>query len=406
VTHDHEYEQSEDDRRAARTRVVLITALVLLVALLSGLLYFVSRVASPVGAPTATGQIPAGIEWIRSIYGYGASAEQQIRRPLDTAVGPDGRIWATDPDRARILCFNPDGSLATLIHTGPSSSDPKKIRRTQGIGVDESGNVYACDYGNQRVMMFGPEGGFVREWEVPFPLDVAARGGRVYVATTSDLRLYSAAGTEMAVWGRRGRGPEEFDVASAVDIGADGTVFIGDTQNRRLKAYDPSGNLLWIWPESRRTSPRTGVLPTATPDGMQLPTGIVVDGSGRLVVVDAFSFNLTVLSVSKRGAQVVARYGDMGAKDGFFAYPTGIAYDRSRDWFAVADTFNNRVQVLRLPGSTSNVLGTAIVRGTTGFGPLCAIPLALVLLAIAVAVVVGRARRRAPTSEDDERLQP
>src|SRR5580698_9716947 len=36
-------------------------------------------------------------------------------------------------------------------------------------------------------------------------------------------------------------------------------------------------------------------------------------------------------------------------------YPTGIAYDKTRDWFAVADTSNNRVQIIRLPGTGGGV---------------------------------------------------
>jgi hypothetical protein len=129
-----------------------------------------------------------------------------------------------------------------------------------------------------------------------------------------------------------------------------------------------------------------------------LPTSVALDGRGRLVVVDAFGFDLVVLRVSATAASVVARYGDFGEQDAFFNYPTGIAYDQDRDWFAVADTFNNRVQILRIPGSTDNAALAALRRSAPTSWTWCVLPLGLVFLAALLAFVSRRARARSGPS--------
>ena len=141
--------------------------------------------------------------------------------------------------------------------------------------------------------------------------------------------------------------------------------------------------------------------PGGTPEPaapFDLPQDIVFDGAGRLVVVDAFKFKLIV--VSPDDGAVLASYGESGERDGFFFYPTGIDYDPVRDWFAVADTRNDRVQIVRLPGSGGS--GVAAVRRLlTSPYRYCVPPILLALLALVVAVV-SRRRAKAQEWEDEE----
>jgi hypothetical protein len=83
--------------------------------------------------------------------------------------------------------------------------------------------------------------------------------------------------------------------------------------------------------------------------------------------------------------------GDYGVADGFFAYPTGIDYDETRDWFAVADTFNNRVQILRIPGSGGSPLAPIIGAFRT---PMCVFCIPFILLVVAAILAVMRRRRQ------------
>jgi hypothetical protein len=124
---------------------------------------------------------------------------------------------------------------------------------------------------------------------------------------------------------------------------------------------------------------------------MQLPSGLVWDNAGRIVMIDPFSFAMFV--VDPKDGTIVKQYGGYGAQDGQFSYPAAIGYDKARDWFAIADTGNNRVQIVRIPGSGSSLASRATASLS---GPLraCLFPLILILIALGVAIFLRQRRRR------------
>jgi sugar lactone lactonase YvrE len=391
VTHD----DVDADDRARRTRIALIAILIVLALLLAGLVAFVVAIVQPAGRPKGATELPSGLEWVKSIYGFGPNLADQLLAPTGTFVAPDGTIYGTDPQRARVLAFNPDGTFKTLLHTGPASGDPGRLHRPMTVGTDAAGDVYVCDYQNARIMVFSPAGRLLREWDVPAPTGVCVSGSRVYVTTVYGVATFSSDGKLLSTWGKRGRGPEQFDNPHGIAVGADGTVYVTDTLNARLKAYAQDGSLLWVWPADRAQAKPSGIRPGPDAGPLQVPTGAVIDGQGRLVIMDAFAFQILVFRVDRKGAKLVARYGDAGQTDGFFMYPSDIGYDPGRDWFVVADTSNNRLQIVRIPGSASNALLAGIRRALTDTPWLCWLPLLLLLLAGVLVAARSRARARA-----------
>jgi sugar lactone lactonase YvrE len=390
VSEDVDYDAA---RASGRLRVVLIGTLVLLLLLLLALGYFVAQVVVPSGAPRSAKDLPIGLEWVRSIYGFGPGEGEQFISPVDTAIAPDGSIWGTDPQRSRVLGFNPDGSFRSQLTAGAGKPGPGNLWQPEGMVADSAGDLYVVDRGSQKVMVFDPKGRLLREWEMPSPLEIVVAADRLYVSCTPGVAVVSTTGKLLSLWGSRGIGPEEFDTPHGVAVGSDGTVYVSDTNNLRVKAYAPDGTLLWVWPKNRTTASRAGVRPRADVSPLLLPTGMTMDGAGRLVVADAFSNDLVVLRVSKTGANLVGRYGANGSKDGYFSYPTGVSYDAARDWFSVADTGNDRLQVVRIPGSAAPGLDAILGRATSGLSPWCAIPVALIVAAMLFALFRDRARR-------------
>jgi hypothetical protein len=98
------------------------------------------------------------------------------------------------------------------------------------------------------------------------------------------------------------------------------------------------------------------------------------------VVVDAFKYAIIVLDGAT--GQKVAEYGDFGPEDGFFDNPSAIAYDPARDYFVVADTQNNRLQVVRLPGSSKSPVVAAVVRAADRPIWVLGLPVAFLLVAV------------------------
>lgn len=391
----------EDGRRVRRTRVILSAILVVLMLLLAALGYFVYRLVEPAGGPQSAVR-EDGLEWVRSIYGYGPTADEQFLGPTDAAFGPDGRIWGTDPKRARVLGFEPDGAFSTLIHQGPAAVGEGRIFSPEGVTVGENGHIYVADFGAEKISEYTADNEFVREFEVPLPSVVDQRGDIIAVGTVQGVALHDLDGAFITKWGTRGPGPDQFDVIHGIAIAEDGTIFVSDTQNQRVKAYTQQGKLLWMSgsgaERSGNEAPDADGADAAEQVALQLPAGITVDGAGRPVLVDPFEFAIIVLD-PETGAEI-ARYGAYGGSDGEFAYPTGIDYDPLRDWFVIADTANNRLQIVRIPGSGGGVL-EGIRRAATGPVWLCALPLVLLLVA---AVVLATSRRRAARAAEHESI--
>ena len=126
---------------------------------------------------------------------------------------------------------------------------------------------------------------------------------------------------------------------------------------------------------------------------------MTVDGSGRVLLVDPCVF--AIMAVDPATGELTETWGDFGATDGTFAYPTGIDYDAERDYFVVADTANNRLQILELPGSGGSALSGA-KRALDGPVWLCAIPLILLLIAIVLWISKRRRADDEVEVEDDE----
>ena len=194
--------------------------------------------------------------------------------------------------------------------------------------------------------------------------------------------------------------------AKAPGFNKAGDILISDQYNNRVSAYDRNGNRKWIIPtgnpaNSKAVKSSTVATESQLPANMQIPAGMTIDGADRLVIADPFGFDLVILSA--KDGRFVASYGAPGTVDGQFVYPSSVSYDPTHDWFAVADTQNGRVQIIRLPDSGGSGLAGAN-RILTGPLRACIIPLLLIILAIVAGIIYRvmkrrKSRRLAPVAE-------
>jgi sugar lactone lactonase YvrE len=373
-----EYEENR------RQRFVLAAILVLVFLLFAGVTTAVVVLTRGTGAPTAA-ELPKGVTWVRSIYGWGTAQNQMLQNPSDAAFAPDGSIWTISAARY-IIGFNADGSLRKLI-APPRGKALKQVHTLEGIYISPSGKIYVTDEGKNKVIEFDQNGNWVGEWGILYPIEITGAGdGKLAVTGSGGVAVVTTQPKLIAKWGNRGKTTTSFDLPHGIAVGKNGTVFVADTQNARVSAFTPQGKRLW---STGRTQGASGTVEGA----FQLPSGMAIDGAGNVQVVDAFKFSIFTLNPSN--GKIIAKYGEYGEQDGFFGYPTGLDYDAARDWFVVADTANNRLQVLQLP-NTGGTAGSAVARALIRPVWVFCLPLLLLLLAVIMMVV----RRRAKRGED------
>lgn len=382
----------------SRLRIVLIVIIVLLLAGMGALVFVFLRMLQPPGQPQA--QQSGGMQWVRSIYGFGPASDEQLLEPTSVAFAPNGDVYATDPQRSRIMRFSPSGAFRSLVHTGRGGIGQGQFVRPEAIDTDKAGELFVADPVANKVIVFDDRGKFVREWAVKRPTGITVRDDTVYAISNGTVEVFSRDGKSRGSIGRQGRGAGQLEAYQGV-TGDDAHVFVADALNQRVQAFDRKGEVVWVAPATAAAGVRAVVATSGTNPNMDearsksafdLPQDVVLDGAGRLVVVDAFKFQLVVLS--PKTGDVLATYGEEGPKDGDLFYPSGIDYDAARDWFAVADTRNNRIQILRLPGSGGSGAASARRLLTSPYRYI-AVPLALGLLALVVGLAsMLRPRRR------------
>ncbi len=376
-------------------RKVLIAIIVMLLLGMGVLGYVFVGMLQPAGSPTTQAGTDGGIEWVRSIYGFGPGKDQQLLDPTSAAIAPNGDIYVNDPQRYRVMRFASDGSFRALLTTGGDPGAAGKFYSPASLAVDADGNLYIADPPGGKIIVFNDQGVFQREWKTDRPYGVKVQGDLVYVMTNGLLSVFDRNGAPRGSFGRRGSARDQIDAGQGMAANAD-RIFIADSFNHRISAFTRQGEVVWVNPDVKPgIDPRSGKSATGATDPkapFDLPQDLVLDGTGRLVIVDAFKFQLVV--ADPKNGKVVARYGSSGSEDGLFFYPTGIAYDSARDWFAVVDTRNNRVQIVRIPG-TGGGTAAAARRFVTSPWRYCVFPLLLALLALVVAIVTRRRRARA-----------
>ena len=261
---------------------------------------------------------------------------------------------------------------------GPANQ--ARLNFPTAVVVDRQGNVYIADTMNHRVRVveagtgiittiagvgqprYGGDGGPAIAAGLNEPAAVALNGrGMLYIADQSNNRVRSVdlatghirtvAGTGTAAYNGDGIAATEAALAgpSGLACGEDGTLFIADTFNGRIRAVDPV----------------TGVIRTEVGDGgeyryqseaeapsasLSRPSGIATDRAGNLLLTDSDNhlvrrWNRTTGLIERvAGVGITGAGGDGGtAGNAGLNYPFGIAVDGEGHVF-VADTFNHRIR--------------------------------------------------------------
>jgi len=384
-----------------RVRLLLAIILALLALLLAYFGYQVYRAQQGEGG-AASGD-SNGMAWVRSIYGWGDGSDQRLLSPNTVAVGPDGLIWTNSRNRAAVA-FNPDGSFDRILESSatsasveatqsPDSAAGPTVSAVFSLDVDGDNNLYICDNAEGNILQFTPEAGLKQGWSVPGVNKVSVNDSRVVALSTGAIGVFGhETGETYFQFGSRGPGALQFDYPMGAHIDEENFVYVADTQNRRVRKFDPTGTLLWDAGTVPNRATANSMDTTASAASLfEIPSGVTTDANGRVVVVDAFKFQIIVLDGET--GEKIASYGDYGQADGLFDNPAAIAYDAERDYFVVADTGNNRLQVLRLPGSSNNETGAALRRLFDRPVWICCLPF-LVLLIAAIVLALSRRRQR------------
>lgn len=205
----------------------------------------------------------------------GPATQARLVAPRGVAVGPDGSLYIAEVLAHRIRKVDPDGIISTIAGTGDAGfsgdggpAHQARLNGPQTLAVGPDGAVYIADSGNARIRRIGPDGiittfagggaslgdgGPATLAQLRTPLGIAVgRDGSIYLTETGSVRvrrvtpdgiIRTIAGT--GVSGFAGDGfpatQAQFSSPVAVAVGPDGTVYVVDQANKRIRWFRPGG---------------------------------------------------------------------------------------------------------------------------------------------------------------------
>ncbi len=327
-----------------RRLLLIILGLVLLILLALGGFYL--YLSGGESSEDKAADEETGLIHVRTIYTYGD--DEPIMRPVGADVDQAGDIYITLRDNATIVKFDSDGDYIT--HWGERGAAGQMLSPLNLAADSLADHVYVADRSRLRIICYTTDGEYL--WETPMlsPLAPAVDpDGQLAVASFGPMVEMSAEGEVLAQHGSRGTAPGQFDFPRSVDVDDEGNVYVADTNNTRVQRVQLSGDITatvdWVVGEPPRfqDDPETRFI---------VPSGITVDDNGRAVVLDGFSHSITLLD-KETGEEIHEFAERQGPTDGGFQLPTAIALI-SGDYFVVTDTFNDRVQIIRLLAPDEN----------------------------------------------------
>jgi DNA-binding beta-propeller fold protein YncE len=296
-------------------------------------------------------------------------------------LGPDGTHRLTIGGLGSLGI--PDGEIpvipglpADVIDPATNGTDPRFFFPT-GVAVDAAGKIVVADNWNHRVIIYNADGtlftvlgGYADATRgavdallggFAYPFRVALRGGtrlgdpmdvegRLFVLDQGNHRvqMFDAMLTPLAAFGG-GNGDEAGRFFYPNDVAYDDSrhqVLVTDANNNRIQVFSAGGAFLFEFGA----------------DDLQTPLATAVDGNGRICVVDKLD-RVRVFAHDGGVVRHLTDFGSHGAAPGLLDYAGGIAYGGDGR-LVVADSDNHRIQVFeeQRPEDVTAPVSTAALR--------------------------------------------
>lgn len=311
-----------------KTRSYLKTSVVILILVIALLLYLLWLLTRPKGEIVKD---DPRLNFLFAIYAYGPN--DYLNKPHGVATDEDGNIYVADTDNKRILVFDSSGNPLRKF------GDMNNFAAPTGISVaPDNKDVYVADRLLNTIYIISNDLKKTKKvFYIHAPLTVNALKSKVYISTFGPVMITDRKGKMIKKFGTRGREAGNFDFPNGIAIDNKENIYISDTNNLRMQSITKNGKVRWI-----QGTPPTDIMASGRRFG--LPAGLAMDENKRLFLVDAFRNSIVILD--EKGNQI-AELGENGSEEGRFYQPAGITY-LGDNKIAVADKFNNRIQVFRV----------------------------------------------------------
>jgi DNA-binding beta-propeller fold protein YncE len=192
------------------------------------------------------------------------------------------------------------------------------------------------------------------------PMDLAKIGEFLYVTDTNNKRvqMFDTSGTSIALFGKEGNGPGEFNFPYGITGDANGNVYVADLYNGKISILEPKGNFIKYFKVKDNK------------DDFKSPGGIRIFNE-KLYVTDIQLNKVMVFDL--KGKKLLDIKFGANSMDTFKA-PNAVTVDK-KDNIYIADSGNQRVLVydkngkyIRSVNGSKDGLGSSLFVNPRGIG--------------------------------------
>ena len=171
--------------------------------------------------------------------------------PSGIATLHNGNIVVTDGyGNNRVVLFDKNGKFIKQVGKGAGGPTDKgtglgEWNLPHKIAVDAKENLYIIDREGHRLEVFDKDLNYIREirndWN-PWDVNISRKGTESFgwIADHKDERVLKfnlADGKILAMWGKQGWGPSEFDWVHGIVVDSKGAVYAADTYGQRIQKF-------------------------------------------------------------------------------------------------------------------------------------------------------------------------
>jgi hypothetical protein len=269
----------------------------------------------------------------------GRAAAASFQDPTALALGKDGSVFVADTGNSRIRVLRPDGTIATVAGTadqgfsgdgGPATA--AQIDTPQGLATGADGTLYFSDAGNNRVRAIRGDGAIT----TVAGSGTAGFAGDAGPATTAAL-----------------------NAPAGLAVAGDGALLVADTGNNRVRRVGPDGRITTVAGSGGGGSGGDGG--KATTARLNTPVDVAALAGGGFLVSEAGGHRVRQVNASGDIARLAGtgapRYGGDGGPpaSGRLNAPGAVELLPSGFEVLIADTDNNRIRYVAVPGQASHL---------------------------------------------------
>lgn len=268
-------------------------------------------------------------------YENNVKEESLFSFPSGLALGEDGVIYIADTRNHRIRAIHPDGQITTIAGTtfardsyglprgGMQDGTPDEARFNEpmGLAIDQDGVIYIADSENGAIRYIDSSGDVQTFVDgLNYPTDVVINDdGQLFVTETLQHRIikiesnqewsvlagggYEQEGDWYVGAYQDGNGEQaQFNEPSSLAFGSDGTLYVSDSANQRIRAITPDGEVTTIAGSGSEMLPGTNYTVGGYVNGpsdearFNFPKGLHIDDDGFIFVADTHNHKIRVIT--------------------------------------------------------------------------------------------------------------